>query len=492
MPGLDADTSSYPKLPTNSGNFLDTAGKLQGLQQGQQAIQSNAIQIDQQKYNLVKQKWEGISKQMPGLIADPNLTEAKIIQLYQNNVNQGLMTEDMAANAISQIPSTQGMPAPQAANILRRDLAQRVQQGQTMMEALEMHLPKPELPEIANQQVPATVSRLPPSIGGGIRQIQPGIPIQLPPGTDTTAPGGTTDAQGNPIARGTPGKIGPVAPGTPSGLPTAPGALPSGPAPVPPGMTMGGGKVTGINVGPDQPNMGTGGVPTAGAPKPVPTQSFTPTGLPPGASAAMTASGEQLAQARLKSASFQRDIFPLVQAIPALEKLGTKGTGPGTETINNLKSFAISNIPGVKESDFDGVKDYDKAKKYLTDFVNQTGNSGTNDKLAAAFAGNPSTHISNAAAVDVAKSALALRRMEQAKQLTFEQSGEPEGNFSKWSAEFTNALDPRAFGVDLMDKSTLQKMYKQIDKNPTEAKRFDKSLDIAHKLGFVTPPSAEQ
>ena len=123
------------------------------------------------------------------------------------------------------------------------------------------------------------------------------------------------------------------------------------------------------------------------------------------------------------AARYQRDIFPLKEAIPALERLGTKGTGPGTETINNIKSFVLSNVPGVKESDFNGtVGDYDKAKKYLTDFVNQTGSTGTNDKLAAAFAGNPSVHISNAAAQDVAKSALALRRMQQAQIIEFEKT----------------------------------------------------------------------
>jgi hypothetical protein len=273
-------------------------------------------------------------------------------------------------------------------------------------------------------------------------------------------------------------------------------------------------------VAPPQPNLGPlpvgsrtlpdGSVQTVGPNQaPLPVQSPTPAqsvaqrfpggaaGLPPGAAEAENiaggASGTQLAQARAQAANYQRDVFPLMQAIPALEKLGTKGTGPGTETINHLKSFVLSTVPGINEKDpvFNSVPTYDKAKKYLTDFVNQTGNSGTNDKLAAAFAGNPSVGISNAAAVDVAKSALALRRMQQAQIQTFERLGLPASQFSSWTAKQNNELDPRAFGVDMMSPEAKAKLSEQLRKNKTERDRFERSLEIAHSLQFVTPPNGQ-
>jgi len=214
------------------------------------------------------------------------------------------------------------------------------------------------------------------------------------------------------------------------------------------------------------------------------------TSLPPGAGEAVAtgaAGGAQAAVAgRARAANFQREIFPLQQAIPALEKLGPKGTGPGTDTINNMKSFVLSNIPGVKESDFNGtVADYDKAKKYLTDFVNQTGNSGTNDKLAAAFAGNPSVGISNAAAVDVAKSALSLRRMQQAEDVAFENSGLPDEARQKFSLRFNNEQDPRAYGVDLIGKDKLKKLIDGM--SPAELETFKKSIQIAHDTKSISP-----
>jgi len=216
------------------------------------------------------------------------------------------------------------------------------------------------------------------------------------------------------------------------------------------------------------------------------------TSLPPGAGEAVAtgaAGGAQAAVAgRTRAANFQREIFPLQQAIPALERLGVKGSGPGTDTINNMKSFVLSNVPGVKESDFNGtVKDYDKAKKYLTDFVNQTGNSGTNDKLAAAFAGNPSVGISNAAAVDVAKSALSLRRMQQANIQEFERLNLPPSSYSQWLTKRSGEMDPRAFGVDMMSPEAKSKLSEQLKKSKVERDRFEKSLEIAHSLGFITP-----
>jgi hypothetical protein len=198
-------------------------------------------------------------------------------------------------------------------------------------------------------------------------------------------------------------------------------------------------------------------------------------------------SGEELVDARHRSLNFQQEVFPLEQAIPALEKLGTKGSGPGTESINHLKSFVLSNIPGA---DFKGLRDdvatYDKAKKYLTDFVNQNGNSGTNDKLAAAFAGNPSVNISNAAAADVAKSALALRRMKQAQLMAFEHSGLPESDYAKFASKWNAHADPRAYGFDLMTPARRKATLETLPKGRREL--FMLNVQDAAEQGMIRTP----
>lgn len=200
-------------------------------------------------------------------------------------------------------------------------------------------------------------------------------------------------------------------------------------------------------------------------------------------------SGAALNEARQRSLNYHQEVFPLETAIPALEKLGKTGTGPGTEEINHVKSFLQSaGIPGF---DADKIKTFDEAKKYLTDFVNQNGNTGTNDKLAAAFAGNPSVNISNAAAVDVAKSALALRRMKQAQLVEFEKSGLPDSEFTKWASKWQLGHDPRAFGFDLMSPDARKKVIESLPEGksgaPGPRDMFKLQVQAAHQAGIINP-----
>lgn len=221
-----------------------------------------------------------------------------------------------------------------------------------------------------------------------------------------------------------------------------------------------------------------------------------PSAAPPGAAEAQREvggiSGKNLAGDLEAAKGYQRTVFPLEQAIPALEKLGTTGTGPGTSTINHLKSFVISNVPGAADA-LKGTKDdvaaFDKANKYLVDFVNQTGNSGTNDKLAAAFSGNPSTKISNAAAVDVAKAALALQKMQRAQLSIFQKTGLPDDQYSKFTSGNALKLDPRAFAIDFMKPSQVEKMMAGLKGDSedikTEKGKFFYSLREAHDAGLL-------
>lgn len=218
------------------------------------------------------------------------------------------------------------------------------------------------------------------------------------------------------------------------------------------------------------------------------------TGMAPGFTAAQEAtgagSGVALNDARQRGLNYRQEVFPLETAIPALEKLGKTGTGPGTEEVNQIKSFLQSaGIPGL---DAEKIKNFDEAKKYLTDFVNQNGNTGTNDKLAAAFAGNPSVGISNAAAVDVAKSALALRRMKQAQLIEFEKSGLPDSEYTKWASQWNIGHDPRAFGFDLMTPAQRKKVIESLpegkDGKPGPRDLFKLQVMAARNADIIRPP----
>ena len=117
-----------------------------------------------------------------------------------------------------------------------------------------------------------------------------------------------------------------------------------------------------------------------------------------------------------------------------------------------------------------------------------SGNTGTNDKLAASFSGNPSVKISNAAATDVVKSAVALQRLQQAKVLAFEQSGMPPSDYAKFSLNYATQADPRAFGIDMMTPQARQALSQSLPPNSPERARFNTSLQSAVNSGLISAP----
>ena len=96
--------------------------------------------------------------------------------------------------------------------------------------------------------------------------------------------------------------------------------------------------------------------------------------------------------------------------------------------------------------------------------------------------------ISNAAAVDVAKSALALRRMQQTQVMEFARTGLPESQYSKWASTWQTQHDPRAEGFDLMTPDAQQKLISSL-KGPERA-RFISSLQAADRSQVIAPPQA--
>lgn len=220
-----------------------------------------------------------------------------------------------------------------------------------------------------------------------------------------------------------------------------------------------------------------------------------PTAMAPGFEHAAQASGALMGAARARAAHFGADIYPLEQSLGALERLGPTGTGPGTDELNTIKSFLQSNLnwlPGVK-IDPNSIKDFDEAKKYLTQAAGSRAAAfghGTDQALSTALTANPNTHISNLAAVDLTKATIALRRMEQAQTLQADRIGVQPGQFATWAARWATNVDPRAFMVDLLDQKQLQNLQKTL-KNPKERARFNSSVQMAIDNGIITRPGGE-
>jgi hypothetical protein len=92
--------------------------------------------------------------------------------------------------------------------------------------------------------------------------------------------------------------------------------------------------------------------------------------------------------------------------------------------------------------------------------------------------------MSSAASVDVAKVALSVRRMLQAKTQEFMRTHAPgsEGQYLRWASDWEQRQDPRAFGFDLLSDKQQRSLLKSM--GTSEKQRFIGSLRTAHSLGL--------
>lgn len=451
----EVDTSIYPKPPA-PGQWMDTAGGVIGIANAAEQNRLLQTQNKQTQLDLVQDQVGKLVDTFSALAADPNLSLQTIQQQGQRLVDLGLIAPEQLATELKAIPPG---TSPDQLRSMMGNYALRALDAGARFTA---QYGTPSMVQTGQSQQPVTVSPL-----TGIHPI--GAPIQntlSPQDLATPATIGTTQ-QGQPIT-GTTGQLLEKAGVNPlTALPMAPQG---GNALMPGAPAQGGGNAL-------MPQIPAGpGVVTQ---------------LPAGDIAAMeatgAAAGADLAAARQREATFQQDTVPLVKAITALEALGTTGTGPGTEQINEIKSFLAS--MGVPAVDLESVKNFDEARKYLVQYAQTVGDTGTNDKLAASFAGNPSIGISNAAAVDVAKTALSLRKLQNAQLMAFEASGAPASQYSQFASQFNAQQDPRAYGMDMMTPEARATLIGGLKGD--EKSRFVQSLRTAIGLGLVTAPGAQ-
>lgn len=466
----EIDTSSYLKpaaLPQQK-SLLDQVQQYQQLESGQQTI-------EKQKLDLVNQRFKELSKGFVGLIADKDLNEDKVKKYITDQVKLGYIPPEMAAKSISQLP-------PNAdANTLRKHLELNLQHAQTTMEALNYNFGANDTQTDNSTNYQGV--RLPPNKGGGFVPATQ-TPIQLPPTTP------------NVDKEGQRGYVGPVGPAgimpvegrqlqTPS--PTSVAPLPTGPITNPAILGQSnnfGGRVVSANVEP--PASITDRINAA-------TPNRVITDLGPGvaeARAAVTSqSGKEYADALSRAKNFKQDLYPAEAALRGVQELGTNEVGPGTPAFNDLKSAIITWLPNADKSAIEKVGNFQETRKYLSQIARSSGNTGTNDQLAAAFEANPSITMSKAATENVLKSVIALRKMQHAQVLLAEQQGIKPEDYSKWIAKNQNVLDARAFGFDIMSDEAKKKLVTQLRKDPKALKRFEDSLQFAHDADLIAPPA---
>lgn len=211
-------------------------------------------------------------------------------------------------------------------------------------------------------------------------------------------------------------------------------------------------------------------------------------GLTPAAQAASSETGkaaaQQLANDNTGANGFASRMFTLNKALTGLQGANT---GPGSDALNNVKSFiAARGIPGV---DVNKIASYDEANKYLMQYaIGQAGalGEGTDGKLAATLSGNANTHISNLAAQDVVRANMGLERMKQAQVQQFNNQGLPPEQYQKWSTQWNKQVNPQVFVWDSLP--TDKKQAAMANMSPTQRQGFTQQYNWALQNKFIDGP----
>jgi hypothetical protein len=127
---------------------------------------------------------------------------------------------------------------------------------------------------------------------------------------------------------------------------------------------------------------------------------------------------------------------------------------------------------GVPIGEANKIQDWQEARKYMTQYANQTSSGQTNDRLAATMSGSPNMKLQQATNVDLAKIALINKRINQVAFSEFSRSGLAPASFPQWKAQWLAQQDVRAFGADLMTREARSKLKFSSD---AEAQKYYRS-----------------
>jgi hypothetical protein len=225
--------------------------------------------------------------------------------------------------------------------------------------------------------------------------------------------------------------------------------------------------------------------------------------LPLGEAKSREASTDTAIALRARNANYAQDMYPINGLIDSLEKVGPKGSGPGKEELNTLKSalYAFSDwIPGLDKQlgDPEQMADFAKGVKYAKQLASSVANNvgpHTNEGLTTAFASSPNMSMQNLAAKDLAKSLYGLRNMQQVMMIQAQKEGVPDSQLTKWMQNnWSLRVNPAGFMWDRLDDTERNRVIAKIDaiKDPNrraaEMSKLRNSVKMATGAGVIAGP----
>lgn len=163
-------------------------------------------------------------------------------------------------------------------------------------------------------------------------------------------------------------------------------------------------------------------------------------------------------------------------------------TGRGSDVMQNLKALADTyNVPLPKGWD-DEAKNYQEANKWLSTILtteSQRLGLGTDQARALQGEAQPSTHTVKAAALEMLPILKGMKAMDMAFPTLAQRQGIAPQQYVEWRGAQARAVDPIAFGADLMPKAE-RIAYMAGLNTPEKKARYIKGLKLAMDAGLFS------
>lgn len=178
-----------------------------------------------------------------------------------------------------------------------------------------------------------------------------------------------------------------------------------------------------------------------------------------------------------------------MQGLNNAEKAIAKATtGKGGQSIQDWGALVNTLAPGLlNDTQKEGLKNFDEARKYLTDYANRRGAAlgmGTDAGREMIHAANPSVDINKAAAQDIIKVIKGLERMQNAQVAAANAAHVPAAKYSSWRADWNRSVDPAGFMADQIPAAQRAKLLDKM--TDTQVNRYLKGVQAGIDAGYFT------
>ncbi len=188
-----------------------------------------------------------------------------------------------------------------------------------------------------------------------------------------------------------------------------------------------------------------------------------------------------------ESGNYRQDVQGLETVVREVSKPDTP-TGPTADISSNFKRL-LHSFGLIDDDKMKGTISYQEAKKYLQDYVNRQGFSSQSiEHLAAAVSATPNMTLEKTTILEMAKTALALRRMRQVGFEEFGRLRDPRTGrgaqpaaFDNWFANWAPRQDERAFAADMMSPEQQDRLDAEFKQSREADSRFARTHEAGER-----------